>query len=194
MNNSRKLYHYAVDTFVELLSQIRGKKIRYKCSDTDFANWDFFAFQYRNVNIGESYVREFIEFGLNYWYVVKQRDPRVSSCRFMNIFNKAMLARWDKLHPEFRTKIIRTELKQEYDIKIKKSSRISELVNQVRTGEERFKAQYHNKKKGLAWCIANTSLYFHKSSLCATCENKSICKDELKRQYPKVYKMRGYES
>ena len=53
MNNSRKLYHYAVDTFVELLSQIRGRKICYKCSDTDFANWDFFAFQYRSVNIGE---------------------------------------------------------------------------------------------------------------------------------------------
>jgi hypothetical protein len=192
MNNSRKLYHYAVDTFVDLLSQLRGRKIRYRCSNTDFANWDYFAHQYQTVNIGEDYIRKFIEFGLNYWFIEGNRDVKLDKCLFLNIFNKAMIKRWNNLHPAISAKIVRDNLKQEFDIKIHHKSLIPELILEVREAEETAKDKYHNTNRGLAWCIANTSLYFHKSSLCASCKFKNECKDELKRQYPKIYKKRGY--
>ena len=66
------------------------------------------------------------------------------------------------------------------------------MLNTLKPVEEKFKAQFHNTKKGLPWCVANTTLYFHKSALCVSCNYRDDCKEILKTEFPKVYIIRGY--
>ena len=47
--------------------------------------------------------------------------------------------------------------------------------------------------KGFVFCVGNTTMYNHKSALCGTCKNITKCKEVLKQEYPKVFKIRGYE-
>ena len=44
----------------------------------------------------------------------------------------------------------------------------------------------------VAWYNGDYS-FNHRSPLCASCEYKEECKDILKDNYPKIYKLRGYD-
>ena len=84
-------------------------------------------------------------------------------------------------------------MKKDHKINLlQKKTEISKLVVSIRPAEEQFKADYHNTKRGFLWCIANTTLYFHKSPKCATCNFKNECKELLKQEFPKIYVKRGY--
>jgi hypothetical protein len=63
----------------------------------------------------------------------------------------------------------------------------------VREVEEQFKRTYVGTQRGLLWCVANTTLYFHKSTVCSGCAMKTVCRSIEKANYPKIYKLRGYE-
>lgn len=191
--NSRRLYHYTVDTFVDLLSQLRSRRIRYKCSDKDLEAWEYFIHHYQASILGEDYVKQYLEFALNQWYIREERDVKAERCLLLNMFSKRMIAMWEETKPEYRAYIIRTELKKEYEIKVKRKSKVSELVNSVILVEEKAREKYLNTPRGLAWCIANTSLYFHRSSACTRCKVKNECREILKKEYTNTFRRRGYK-
>ena len=194
--NARKkqrLFRFAVDLFIELLQQVtKRKNIPYRCNDADSASWDKFIETFGD-NIGEEFIRKFVQYGVQSWFNSGSTRDYSKSVRFSWIVGSAAIKRWNALDAETRTWCVRSSLKTEHKINtLKHKSQLSELLMKVRPAEELFKSEYHNTNRGLAWCIANTSLFFHKSGLCTTCSFKENCKEILRTEYPNVYKLRGY--
>ena len=194
--NARKkqrLFRFAVDLFIELLQKVtKRKNILYRCNDADSASWDKFVETYGD-NIGEEFIRKFVEYGVQSWFNSGSTRDYSRVVRFSWIVGSAAIKRWNALPAETRTWCVRSSLKKEHKINtLKHKSQISELLTKVRPAEEAFKSEFHNTNRGLAWCIANTSLFFHKSGLCTTCKFKENCKEILRIEYPTVYKLRGY--
>lgn len=189
----QRLFRYAVDLFVQLLKQVTGRKnIKYLCNDSDTACWRVFVDTFSE-RIGENFVRKFCEYGIQSWFNDGAEKDYSHSVRFSWIFGKAAIERWKKNDIRTNEYIIRSGLKTNYKINtIRKSTNVPKIVNELRVVEEKFKSNYYNTRRGFAWCIANTTLYFHKSSLCAACIYKDICKKTLEQEYPKVYIKRGY--
>ena len=194
--NARKkqrLFRFAVDLFIELLQQVtKRKNIPYRCNDADSVAWDKFVETFGD-NIGEEFIRKFVQYGVQSWFNSGSTRDYSRAVRFSWIVGSAAIKRWNALPAETRTWCVRSSLKKEHKINtLKHKSQISELLTKVRPAEEAFKSEFHNTNRGLAWCIANTSLFFHKSGLCTTCEFKENCKEILRIEYPTVYKLRGY--
>jgi hypothetical protein len=143
--------------------------------------------------IGEEFVRKFLEYGIQSWFNDSSEKDYSHQIRFNWIFGKTAIERWNKCDIATNVYITRIGLKKNHKINVlKKETKIDEIVMSIRPVEEKFKGEYHNTKRGLLWCVANTTLYFHKSSKCATCLFKNECKDILKQEYPKIYLKRGY--
>lgn len=62
-------------------------------------------------------------------------------------------------------------------------------INQV---EEDFKSSCMDDTMILEHCITGTFLYNHKSTRCVFCPQRIDCKELLKKNYPKIYNLRGY--
>lgn len=190
----RILYRYAVDIFIALLNQVQYRVKEYKCNDQDVRAWNNFVDYYKNTNIGEDFIRKFAEYGIQSWFNPDMDDVQKHRCRFAWIFGLAAIKRWNALGTETNVKLTRIGLKSEFDIKGDKiKSILNNAYSQIRTSEELLKQRYYNRKRGLDWCIANTTLFFHRSTLCASCIHKIECKKVLKINYPKIYKLRGYD-
>lgn len=188
----QKLFRYAVDTFIELLQQVTGRKVNYKCNNSDTACWDNFMDTFTD-QIGEDFIKKFVEYGFQSWFNSGSKKDYSREIRFNWVFGKSAIERWGKCDVSTNVFLTRIGLKKEYKINLtKKKTEISKLVVSVRLVEEKFKSDYHNTKRGLLWCIANTTLYFHKSAQCATCDFKQECKELLKQEFPKIYVKRGY--
>lgn len=189
---NQKLFRYAVDTFVELLGQVTNRKVKYKCNDQDTESWKAFLEEFPKT-IGEDFVKKFVFYGIQSWFNSGSEKDYSRSIRFNWIFGKTAISRWRKFDVGTNMYITRIGLKRDHNINIvKRESNISKFINSLRPVEEKFKSELHNTKRGFLWCIANTTLYNHKSSWCATCEFKKQCKVTLKREYPKIYIKRGY--
>lgn len=189
----QRLFKYAVDLFIELLEQVtKRKNVNYKCSNADTACWDNFMDTFSD-SIGEEFIKKFCEYGIQSWFNSGSKKDYSRDIRFNWVFGKTAIKRWNKHDISTNVYITRIGLKKEYDINvIKKHTELPNIVNTVRTVEEKFKETYHNTNRGFMWCVANTTLYFHKSSKCATCKFKQECKELLKNEYPKIYVKRGY--
>lgn len=59
--------------------------------------------------------------------------------------------------------------------------------------EENEKKRFDDDAR-LFHCLQFTTLYNHQSLTCLKCVNKSQCKSLLKIHYPRIFKLRGYES
>lgn len=196
VKNNRKrqrLFRYAVDTFIKLLEQVTKRKVNYKCNNSDTACWNNFMNTFSD-SIGEEFVRKFLQYGVQSWFNDGSEKDYSRQIRFSWIFGKSAIIRWKKYDIATNVYITRIGLKQNHQINIvKKKTEIGKIVTSIRPVEEKFKEDYHNTKRGFLWCIANTTLYFHKSSKCATCLFKKECKILLKQEYPKIYIKRGYD-
>lgn len=194
MNERKKqrLFRFSVDLFIELLEQVTKRKVNYRCNDADVSSWNKFIETYGD-GIGEEFLRKYIEYGIQSWFNSGSERDYSRAVRFSWIVGSAAIKRWNALNAETRTFVVRSSLKTEHKINtLKHRSQLSELLTKVRPSEEKFKAEFHNTNRGLLWCVANTTLYFHRSSQCVTCSFKEQCKDILKKEYPKIYKARGY--
>jgi len=186
--NKRSLYHFAVDTFLRLFAKSIGYKINYRCNNNDVNSFYNFLEEYRDVSIGENFVREYIEYGFQYY----TNDGEVSTNMRMSwIFSKNAIKRFKNGGNLKKYRIRKYKVKNK--IKTISSKPNSSIVNEVRLYEEKCKKRFFNGKRGLAWCIAMTSLYFHKSSFCVNCVYKDECKEIEKINFPNVYKSRGYK-
>lgn len=194
MNERKKqrLFRFAVDLFIDLLEQVTKRKVNYKCNNADTASWNSFVETFGD-NIGEEFVRKFTEYGIQSWFNPGAQRDYSRAVRFSWIFGSAAIKRWNALSAETRTWVVRNSLKTDYDINtLKRTSLIPELVVKLRPIEEKFKSEFHNTNRGLLWCVANTTLFHHRSPHCATCKFKENCKEILKSEYHKIYIARGY--
>lgn len=190
----RTLYRYAVDIFIALLNQVQYRVKEYKCNDNDVNAWNAFVDYYKNTNIGEDFIRKFAEYGIQSWFNPESTAIQKHRCRFSWIFGTAAIKRWNALGVETNVRLTRSCLRSEFNIKDRKFlSCLDKAYLSVRVSEESLKQRFYNRKRGLEWCMANTSLFFHKSTLCASCIHKIDCKKILKFNYPKIYKLRGYD-
>lgn len=187
----KKLYRFAVDTFIKVISQIRRQKFHYQCNDRDVSSWNEFV-ESRKVN--EDIIRNVVEFGVQYYFCNEENTERQQdNIRFNWVFGKKAIERWSKNDVRTNNYIIRKTLKKKYKINtVKRNNQISKIVLSLRKSEEKYKTEFFNTKRGFQWCIANTSLYHHKSTLCTTCDFKQECKELLRLNYKNIYKLRGY--
>ena len=194
MNERKKqrLFRFAVDLFIDLLEQVTKRKVGYKCNNADTASWNSFVDTFGD-NIGEEFVRKFTEYGIQSWFNPGAQRDYSRAVRFSWIFGSAAIKRWNALSAETRTWVVRNSLKTDHKINtLKRTTRVPELVIKLRPVEEKFKSEFHNTNRGLLWCVANTTLFHHRSSHCTTCKFKENCKEILKSEYPKIYIARGY--
>lgn len=194
MNERKKqrLFRFAVDLFIDLLEQVTKRKVNYKCNNADTASWNSFVDTFGD-NIGEEFVRKFTEYGIQSWFNPGAQRDYSRAVRFSWIFGSAAIKRWNALSAETRTWVVRNSLKTDHKINtLKRTTRVPELVIKLRPVEEKFKSEFHNTNRGLLWCVANTTLFHHRSSHCTTCKFKENCKEILKSEYPKIYIARGY--
>lgn len=193
----RSLYRYAVDVFVELLNKVQDRYKPYRCNDQDVNSWNKFVTYWENLNtfIDKDFIKKFADYGIQTWFNPSVDEIHRHSVRFSWIFGEAQIKRYRKFDAKTNASIVRNCIKKETDLKIKDdNNQLKSLYLTVRPLEEKFKKEFFNTKRGLSWCIANTSLYFHKSSYCASCNAKVECKDILKNNYSKIYKLRGYDN
>ena len=194
MNELKKqqLFRFSVDLFIDLLEQTtKRKKIPYRCNNADTSAWNNFVHIY-GASIGEDFIRKFIEFGIQSWFNDGSNRDYSHSVRFSWIIGKESIRRYNLLSRDACDWVVRKGLKTNHKIDTNHCRVDLSCCLQLRETEETFKNEFHNTMRGAAWCIANTTLYYHKSSNCATCIFKTQCKDTLKTEYPKIYILRGY--
>lgn len=192
VQNKKQLFRFAVDNFVLILEQIRKKKVNYKCNDVDVSSFNVFYETYKE-KISTDFIKNFLQYNIQNYFNDDNYDFS-KKIRFSWIFGKKGIERWEKNKTSTNIYFVRKNLKKKYKINLsKKSSNLSQIITRVRLIEENFKKEFHNTKRGFLWCVANTTLYFHKSSFCATCIHKKECKELLEQEYKSIYIKRGYE-
>ena len=192
---NRSLYRYAVDTFSDLLSQVQERSAAYRCNDVDVKCWNAFVEEFskrEGVTITKGFIRDFTEYGIQSWFNPDVSNGDKQRVRFNWIFSRKAIERWDALSAKARKRCVRTCLMRDYDITNNVRPKLNKAFTSIRPIEERFKKEFYNGRKGLSWCIANTTLYNDKSMLCCGCNFRAECKDILQRNYIKIYKLRGY--
>ena len=186
-----KLFRFAVDLFCSTLKQVTKRDFEYRCNKADIAAWDNFIEHYGE-RVGENFIREYNDYGFQSWFNDTCEKDYSTKIHFNWIYGKKGIQRHDKVQYKVRKHYVRKELKLKHKVRTGKVHNNLATFNKLRYIEESFKKQYHNTKRGLVWCVANTTLYFHKSPLCTTCIYKEDCKLTLKTNLPKIYKLRGY--
>lgn len=63
-------------------------------------------------------------------------------------------------------------------------------ILEINNLEEEFKKAFYDSEKGFLFCCQQTTLYNGNSELCRNCKFKEQCKETLKSNYPKVFKIR----
>lgn len=190
----RQLYRQAVDMFIDMLENITKRRVNYKCNDADVAAWQAFIDEFDTNIIGTDFINTFLEYGFQSWFNTGTEKDYSRSVRFGWMFGKAAIKRYRAFDPTTNRRIVQGHIKKLgiYKPKVNRTSKIAELIQKIRPAEENFKKAYHNTERGYAWCIANTTLFHHRSSLCTVCKFKGECKELLEKQYPKIYVKRGY--
>lgn len=192
---NRSLYRYAVDTFSDLLSQVQERSAAYRCNDVDVKCWNAFVEEFskrEGVTITKGFIHDFTEYGIQSWFNPDVGVGDKQRVRFNWIFSRKAIERWDALSAKARKRCVRTCLKRDYDITNNVRPKLNKVFTSIRPIEEKFKREFHNSRRGLSWCMANTTLYNDKSTLCGGCKFRAECKDILQRNYIKIYKLRGY--
>lgn len=188
------LYRYAVRLLVDVLYQM-GCDMRqtFRVNDTDIHTWNHFVERYPSAT--QDFVRRFILFQLQCRYGERSRVDRkaLSRTRLTWMVSKAAIKSWEKTYPTSATRFTAKGLKSRFDVStLKIESELPALLIRLIDREEKAKEAFYGENKGFAWCIMNTTLYHHRSPLCATCKFKEQCKKILGKNYPLVYKIRGY--
>lgn len=192
----RTLYRYAVDTFISLLSQVQIRSKEYRCNDTDVKCWNAFIDCFEGKNIGKDFIFKFCQFGMQCWFNEDMTDTQKNNCRFSWVFSSKSVKRYKSVGGAKGAQyVIRYGLKKEMQVSLTHEIKphLKKPYTELRKVEEKFKQEFHNTKKGLSWCVSNTTLYHDISPLCSSCIYKEECKEILRQNYYKIYKFRGYD-
>lgn len=197
MVRNRKLIRFIVDLYENFNQQIGGNP-NFKCrlSDNQAKMIDNFILTLDKdvglYRVDDQYLIEYFEFAFNHWRTFK------GTIMLEWIIGKEAYKRWvNRNKKTFRYKL-RKQIKKDVVVKttfVKKkvSNGIwKEILIELNPVEESFKEQFFNTTKGFTWCYVNTTLYNHKSPLCAVCKNSTVCKKALENEHSNVFKLRGY--
>ena len=192
----KKLFRESVDLFTTLLCQIKGvSNFSYRVTDADLAGFDAWVAYFGADKIGSDFMRRWAEYQFQSWFndgTVKDYNHAV---RYNWIFNGgSAVKRWAALPEEKRRWVVRTSLKSDFGVRSINVPRTAptELFTTLRTEEEAVKGRFYGTTRGLLWCVANTTLYHHRSSRCVVCKFKDDCKATLLKEYPRIAVARGY--
>jgi hypothetical protein len=164
---------------------------------------DFVDEKYSLKSIGLEYLVNFIESGFNLYFDAKHLKYGVRSIQIEWIIGSKAIERYEKIK-DIDNKYFRKNRKIRQDIKLRVLDKFKhsslpnrQAIKQLLTdGNVEFyeaeKQRFYDTAEGLAWCMLNTTLYNHKSSLCEACTNRNKCKQILGENYPKLYQLRGY--
>ena len=142
----------------------------------------------------EDYLRQYFEFQFNHWYKYDSKSS-VKAVQIEWIVGKKAIARWEKADKKIIGFVVQKNLKTDVKLRSRlKKENWDSLLLDLNKVEESEKERFFGTVKGFYNCLINTTLYNHKSPLCMQCPFAEKCKAELKIQYPKIYKKRGYES
>ena len=111
MNERKKqrLFRFAVDLFIELLKQVtKRQNVPYRCNNADVVAWNTFVDTFGEV--GEEFVRKFVEYGIQSWFNSGAERDYSRSVRFSWIVGGAAIKRWNALNAETRTWYLRCML------------------------------------------------------------------------------------
>ena len=192
----RRLYRLSVDTFVSILRTIKGQpSFTYRMTDADVAGWDAWVAWVGADKVGEDLIRRWAEYGFQSWFNDGSVKNYNHAIRYNWIFNGGTaVRRWLALPEEKRVWCVRTSLKRDFAVRRERKSSGADaaLFTAVRPAEEAVKARFHGTARGALWCLANTTLYNHRSPLCVVCNFKNDCLMTLKRDFPRIARGRGY--
>lgn len=164
---------------------------------------DFLDKKYGLSSIGLDYLVNFIESGFNLYFDAKHLKYGVKSIQIEWIIGAKAIERYERIK-DIDNKYFRRHRKIRQDIRLRvldkfKNSTVStrKAMKELLTdGNVEFyeleKQRFYNTSEGLAWCMMNTTLYNHKSSICEACTNRNKCKEVLRENYPNLYQLRGY--
>lgn len=155
-------------------------------------------------SIGVDWLVDFIELSFHWWYKRKLHDDYGHTSIKLNwIIGTQALARYEKMGDKrWLAMLLQSRIRKDVGLGVRrKLNRVSPTAIQdnqawlllAETEEEDEKRRLYNKPEGLFWCKANTTLFNHVSPLCAGCNNRTRCKELLKIEFPKLYRLRGYE-
>lgn len=189
------LYRYSVKLLIDILYQM-GCDMRntFRVNNTDIYAWNAFIEHYESAS--KDFVRRFILFQLNCKYGSRNgaiSRTTLSRTRLAWLVSKKAIDSWEKVNPEFANKLTSKQLKSRFELTtVSVKSSIPDIATKLIEREEKAKSEFINTNKGLAWCVANTTLYHHKSRWCVSCRFNGECKEMLRLNYPLIYKIRGY--
>lgn len=191
---NRTLYRYAVDTFSDLLNQVQERSTAYRCNDPDVNAWNRFVdtFTKRKITFTKGFIKDFCEYGMQSWFNPETPITNKLRVRFSWVFSDKAIQRWDALNSTIRNRCVRGCLKTEFKIEDRVKPKLKKAYVGLRPVEERFKKEFYNTRRGLSWCVVNTTLFNHKSVLCTNCDFRTECKEILRQNYIKIYNIRGY--
>lgn len=192
----RKLFRESVDLFIALLRQIKGDPgFQYRITDADVAGFDSWVAAVGADKIGSDFMRRWAEYQFQSWFNDGTTRDYNHAVRYNWIFNGgSAVKRWRALPEDKRQWVVRTSLKRDFSVGRGKRSGAggTELFTTLRASEEAVKRRFAGTARGLIWCVANTTLYNHRSTVCVVCKFKSDCLETLKREFPRVAVGRGY--
>jgi hypothetical protein len=192
----RKLFRESVDLFIAVLRQIKGDPgFQYRMTDADVAGFDGWVAAIGADKIGSDFMRRWAEYQFQSWFNDGTTRDYNHAVRYNWIFNGgSAVKRWLALPEDKRQWVVRTSLKRDFAVRRgrRSSAGCTELFTTLRVAEEAIKKRFAGTSRGLLWCIANTTLYNHRSAVCVVCKFKSGCLETLKREFPRVAVGRGY--
>lgn len=158
---------------------------------------DYVDKEYGLNHVGVRFFIDWLESAFNYYY----KNPKARGLKRMIFFNwilgKKAISRHEKFkqYDHGRTRVISLEsgisiIRRWEDDGFRKIFR--EQCIGIDKAEEVSKGMYFNTVEGYVYCVANTSLYNHLSEACMLCNYIKNCKENLKKNFPLLYKLRGY--
>lgn len=138
-------------------------------------------------HIGENYIYDYLIYQFNYW--IDKNVQFGDKITIKKVFALVSLKRYINRPTDFNWFKAKEQI-EPYLSPIKEKVIKDKKLNQ---GEELEKQRFYNTKKGIANCLESTTLFNHRSSICASCKNRTTCKKLLQLNYPNIYKERGYE-
>lgn len=139
--------------------------------------------------IGANFIFEYFIFQLDYWHGLETRfGKKIPLSWFIGLkaFDRWVNRIEHDLFHAYKTA-------REYGISkniLKEKNKPFDYLS-VKEYEEVEKNRFYGEIDGLLNCIETTSMFNKSSKLCIDCKWKDVCKKNLKKEYPKVYILRG---
>lgn len=148
-----------------------------------------------NSELQEDYLKLYFDYQFNRWYKKDNPYGKGISIQIEWIIGKKAMGLWLGSDKKYRSFIVRKNLKTDVSFvhKFKKENYKNILVS-GNAVEENNKKRFFNSNQGFSYCLIATTLYNHNSKFCSDCKSAVKCKGELLSEYPKIFKMRGYEN